>query len=95
MFRCAQKGFIAELFTKAGLKNIKEKEINGTLEAGTAEMYWHLQTEVAAPVVAALSKADEAMKEKIRKEVFESLHQKFPDGKVAPEYSAIVIYGEK
>ena len=52
-------------------------------------------TEVAAPVVAALSKADDAMKLKIKNEVFALVNQKYSDCKVAIDSSAIVIYGEK
>jgi hypothetical protein len=35
------------------------------------------------------------MKAKIKSEVFESINQKYPDGKVAIDSSALVIYGEK
>ena len=52
-------------------------------------------TEVGAPVFAALSKADDALKAKIKSEVYELINQKFPDGKVAIDCSALVIYGEK
>ena len=52
-------------------------------------------TEIGAPIVAALSKADEAMKEKIKKEVYQAVNQKYPDGKVIIDSSALVIYGEK
>jgi NAD dependent epimerase/dehydratase family enzyme len=52
-------------------------------------------SEVVAPVVAALSKADEATKAKVRNEVFELINQRYAAGKVAIDASAIVIYGEK
>jgi hypothetical protein len=51
-------------------------------------------TEVGAPVVAALSKADDAMRQKIKKEVFELVSQRYP-GDVAIDASAIVISAEK
>jgi hypothetical protein len=54
-----------------------------------------MMTEVGAPIVAALSKADDAMKEKIKREVYEIVNQKYPDGSVQIEASALVIYGEK
>lgn len=95
IFRCAKPDLMVNLFKKAGFKNISEKEIDGKLNIGTAEMYWDFHTEVGAPIVAALSKADQAMKDKIKKEVFEALHQKYTDGNVFMEYSALIIYGEK
>ena len=58
-------------------------------------MYWNMMTEVGAPIVAALSKADDALKAKIKKEVFELVDSKYPDGNVVIESGAIVVYGEK
>ena len=95
IFRCAKSGFIADLFSQAGFKNISETEIGGKLNSGTIDIYWNMMTEVGAPIVAALSKADDEMKAKIKSEVFELINQKYPDGKVAIDSSAIVIYGEK
>ncbi|MDB5228564.1 MAG: methyltransferase type 11 [Bacteroidota bacterium] len=95
MFRCAGKGCMEDLLKQAGFKNISEKEINGKLNVRTPEVYWNFMTEVAAPVVAALGKADDQQKEKIKKEVYESLMNKFPDGKTVIDSSAMVIYGEK
>ena len=95
MFRCAKSGFIADLFRQAGCRNILEKEVNGKLNSGTTDVYWNFMTEVVAPVVAALSKADDAMKTKIKREVFELVNQKYPDGKAKIDSNALIIYGEK
>lgn len=95
MFRCGNPGFLADLFKQAGLKNVSEKEITGKLNAGSKERYWSFINEVAAPVVAAMSKADDTMKEKIKKEVFQLLDQQYPDQKAAIDYGALVVYAEK
>ncbi|HET6996316.1 MAG TPA: class I SAM-dependent methyltransferase [Chitinophagaceae bacterium] len=95
MFRCAKEGFIAELFEQAGLKNISTGEVTGKLKAKTAETYWHVMNDVAAPVVAALSNADAPLKEKIRKEVFEAVNQRYPDSNILIESSAWIVSGEK
>lgn len=95
LFRCAQKGMIPSLFEQAGLKNITENEVPGKLIPGNRKNYWNFMTEIAAPVVAALSNADCEMKVKIRSEVYDSIKQKYPDGALAIESSALVIYGEK
>jgi len=95
LFRCAKSGLIAELFTQAGLKNVTESEVSGKLKTGEIEVYWNFMTEVVAPVVAALSNADNTMKAKIKSEVFESIDQKFLDGDVAFDTNSLVIYGEK
>jgi ubiquinone/menaquinone biosynthesis C-methylase UbiE len=95
MFRCAKPGFMEDLFTQAGLKNINVKEINGALNSGTVDVYWNMMTEVGAPIVAALSKADNAMKEKIKTEVFQAVNQKYPENGVRIESSALVVFAEK
>jgi len=95
MFRCAKDGLISDLFKQAGLKNVSQKEISGKLNCKTTDVYWDFITEVAAPVVSALNNADELMREKIKKEVYQSVNQKYPDGNVMIDSSALVIYGEK
>ena len=95
MFRCAKSSFMTDLFGQAGLKNISETEIGGKLNSGTTDVYWSMMTEVGAPIVAALSKADDALKAKIKSEVFELINQKYAEGKVAIDCNALVIYGEK
>lgn len=95
MFRCAQDGFMRDLFLQAGLKNIIQKEVAGKLNSKSTDDYWNMITEVAAPVVAGLSKADEATREKIKRDVYQALNQKYPDGYIAIDSSALVIYGEK
>ena len=54
-----------------------------------------MQTEVGAPVVAALNKADDEIKEKIKREVYEKFNHAYPDGNIIIDSSALVIYGEK
>lgn len=95
LFRCAQKGMIPGLFEQAGLKNIKETEVAGKLVPGNRKNYWNFMTEIAAPVVAALRNADCEMKVNIRSQVYDSIKQKYPDGALAIESSALVTYGEK
>jgi ubiquinone/menaquinone biosynthesis C-methylase UbiE len=95
MFRCAQDGLIADLFKQAGLKNISQTELPGKLKCETAETYWSFASEVVGPVVSALSQADNALKEKIKTEVYQLVNQKYPDGKVWIDSSAMVIGGTK
>lgn len=95
MFRCAKEGFMPDLFQQAGLKNSTVKEVAGKLNCKTTDVYWNMMTEVGAPIVAALSKADEAMREKIKREVFEPVNKKYPDGDFMIDSSVLVIYGEK
>lgn len=95
MFRCAKDNFIVELFQQAGFTNVSQTEVTGKLKSNTTDVYWNMMTEVAAPIVAALSKADDTMKENIKKEVYHLVNERYPDGNVQIDSSALVIYGEK
>lgn len=95
MFRCAKDGFISDIFSQAGLKNISQREISGKLNCKTVDAYWGMQTEVAAPIVAALGKASDEMREKIKAETYAIVNQKYPDGNIVIDSSALIINGEK
>lgn len=95
MFRCCKPGLMRTILETAGFKNIKEEEVATKLNAGTLEIYWSMMTEVGAPIVAALSNADDNLKEKIKKEVFELVSQKYAQGHIAIDASAMVISAEK
>lgn len=95
MFRCAAPGLIKGIFEKAGLKNVTETAVSTQLKSGDTDTYWNMMTEIAAPFVAAMSKADEATRQKIKKEVYEAINQRFPEGKVMIDAAAIVIAGIK
>ncbi|MBB6330684.1 ubiquinone/menaquinone biosynthesis C-methylase UbiE [Chryseobacterium sediminis] len=95
MFRCAEENLIADLFSKAGFKDISQKNIEGKLNCGTADVYWGFASEVVGPVVNSLSMADDPLRQKIKSEVYKTINDTYPDGKVAIGFSANVIYGEK
>src|SRR5690606_14301213 len=90
MFRCAENGFISDLFLQVGFKNISVKEVKGKLAAKTTDVYWEMMTEVGASIVAALNMANDAMKDKIKKEVYQAVYQKYPDGNIVFDSSALV-----
>lgn len=95
MFRCSPPGLMRGIFEKARFKNVSEQEVATKLNAGTIETYWNMMTEVGAPIVAALSQADDAVRKRIKTQVYELLNEKFPDGHVAIEAAALLISAEK
>lgn len=95
MFRCAQPGLLKGIFEKAGLHQVTETPVASRLNSGNVDTYWEMMTEIAAPFVAAMSKADEATRKKIKEEVYETVRQRFPDGNVVIDANAFVIAGEK
>ena len=94
MFRCCKPGLMKEIFEKAGFKNISEQEVTSSLNCGTLDRYWSMMTEIGAPIVTALSKADNQLKEQIKNEVFEIVAQKYPGNNLQLDASAIVITAE-
>ncbi|MGQ7944584.1 class I SAM-dependent methyltransferase [Flavobacterium sp. WC2509] len=95
MFRCAKAGFMSDLFSQAGLKNISENEVVGKLNCKTTDVYWSMMNDIAAPVVAALSKTDNELRQKIKEEVYSLVNQKYPDNNVIIDSSSLLSYGEK
>ncbi len=95
MFRCAGKGQMSDLFSRAGLKNISVRKVARKFHCKTTDTYWDIMTDVAAPVVAMLSKADSIVMEKIKKRVYKTLYQKYSGGNVLIDSAALIIYGEK
>lgn len=94
MFRCAPQGMMADLFEKVGFTGVDQYDVDSQLDTGTAENYWTLMTEVGAPIVAALSKADDATREAIHRETVALVKSKCPES-VAIDASAWIVYGVK
>ena len=95
MFRCGSAGFIKNILEKAGFKNVEEHVINGKVSYENFDHMWEMMNEVAAPVVGALSKADAAMKEKIKNEAKQLSQEYMGDKGLQLEYGALVISGTK
>ncbi len=95
MFRCAKPGLIKKFFENTGFKNVKEESVSGKLDYESTEEYWQIMNDVAAPVVNALSKTDEATRSKIKHELIESYKNKLTNGRLFMKYAATIISGEK
>lgn len=93
MFRCAQPGLIAGLFRNAGLSEVSEREVPTTIPVSGAQQYWDMMTEVAAPFVAALSKADAETVAKVKADVIADMNAHHPNGMIPG--CAILIAGVK
>jgi ubiquinone/menaquinone biosynthesis C-methylase UbiE len=91
LFRCATEGFMRAVFAEAGLRDIIEEEVSTDMEHDTPERYWEFMTDIAAPVVAGLSKADESTRERIRVEVLDVARQSLRNGAVQMHSTATVI----
>lgn len=90
LFRCAQPGVVSELFKAAGLRNVAERDVPCTLPAGSPEEYWQWQTEVAAPVVAALANSDAGTVAKVKADVIATVAERYPHGGV-PGCARVIV----
>lgn len=95
LFRCAKPGMMKDIFEKASLKNVSEKEVSGSNNFDSAEHYWEFMNDIAAPVVGALSKADEATRATIKATALEKVQKFSFNGKISLPWRAVVITGEK
>jgi hypothetical protein len=95
LFRCAAPGYTETAFRKGGLKDIAVKNVAGELSFKSADEYWSFMTEIAAPVVAGLTKADEPTRQKIEATVLDLARKTSPDGKPRLPWSASTISGTK
>ncbi len=78
-------------FRKGGLKDVAVNNIAGELKFESAEEYWAFMTEIAAPVVAGLAKADEPTRKRIKAEVLDLARKTSPDGKPCLAWVASTI----
>jgi SAM-dependent methyltransferase len=91
LFRCAAVGFMETAFRNAGLKDIAVKNGTGQLSFKSPQEYWTFMTEIAAPVVAGLTKADEPTRNKIEATVLDLASKTSADGKPKFAWSASTI----
>ena len=82
LFRCSAPGAIADVMVAEGLHEVRETEVRAMLTASSAEEYWQYMTEVAAPVIAGLSRADDAAQVRIREVAMRAVKGFEVDGRV-------------
>lgn len=93
MFRCSKPGLMSSLFQEAGFKEIKEKEINGSVDFGSPERYWENMNEIGAQVVNAMAHADETTRHKIKADALAIFKETAGQAKL--NYNAVVYRGVK
>ncbi|QEM12196.1 class I SAM-dependent methyltransferase [Mucilaginibacter rubeus] len=95
MFRCAKPDVIANLLKQAGFNDITPIELTGQVDYGSFDRYWQMMMEVGAPIVAAMSQADEPTKNKIKEEVAALFQSQNTGGTALLHYGALVISAQK
>ncbi|HZZ20932.1 MAG TPA: methyltransferase domain-containing protein [Opitutaceae bacterium] len=93
MFRCAAPGLIAGFFGDAGMVGVSERMVTGKVTYESADHYWNMMMEVAAPAVAAMSGADEAARARVKADVYASLSK--GGNPISLSFGSRIITGEK
>lgn len=94
-FRCAEDGYLVNLFIQSSFKNIQIGAVDGRLVLPSAEIYWEMMTEIEPSVIALLEKVDPPRIAKIRYELYELLDQKFRRSSIQLASSALVLFARK
>ncbi len=95
MFRCSQPGLVRDIFKNAGLSGVSETEIHSRMKSRSTEHYREMMNDIGAPIVSAMSKADESVRKKIKEEVMEEVSKKITGDEVVIDASALVISAQK
>ena len=95
MFRCAQPGLLASLLKTAGFQQVREEELQSTVQFDGPEGYWQNMMEVAAPVVAAMRQADNATRAAIKESLYTQLAPLVVEGKISLPFGSLILAGEK
>ena len=95
LFRCAAPDSIAAIFREAGLHDVAESDVRGSLEVDGGGDYWSLLTEVSAPVVAVLARVEDATSNRIRAATIEKARAFEKEGKLSLPYHARCIVGTR
>jgi hypothetical protein len=77
------------------LRDIAEEEVACDMVIDTPERYWEVMTEIAAPVVAGLAKADALARERIRAEVLGLASRFLREGAVRLPSAGMVVVGTR
>ena len=93
MFRCAKPGLVNELLSNAGFSNVATEEITGYTKYESPEKFWEMMTEVAAPVVSSLTKADPATRERIHQGALGLFKNSGSEYRL--QYAALIFSAEK
>lgn len=93
LFRCAAPDAVARLFRDAGLCDVVEVDVRGTLDTSSADDYWAFMTEIAAPVVGGLGLADDASRSRIKMGTLEQVRTFEVDGRPNIPFHARCVTG--
>jgi SAM-dependent methyltransferase len=97
IFRCADEGYTKSVFEEAGLKDVKEVDVTGTIRFESPESYWEFMKEVAAPVTTALETAEKYQLGMIDQQLMEELkrYENKETGKLEFPWKARIVAGTK
>jgi SAM-dependent methyltransferase len=95
LFRFAEVKGLTEAMARAGLRDVRVREIEWKAAYGSPQNFWNLMTEVAAPVVGGLAQATPDARQTIHAEVISELERAATDGEVQLACGSYVLTAVK
>jgi SAM-dependent methyltransferase len=95
ILHCAHDGLISTLFSDKGLGNITIEEIKSTMKCRVSDVYANMIIDSSSPFASLLENIEGSTREKIKKQIYEAMREKYHDGKVELDSSTLIISGEK
>jgi SAM-dependent methyltransferase len=95
LFRFGAPGSVAAIYREAGLHDVTESDVRGSLELDDADQYWSFLIAVSAPIVAVLAGVDTATSERIRAATIQKAHAFEKDGRLSLPLHARCIVGSR
>ncbi|MGH2576014.1 MAG: hypothetical protein ACRDFC_09985, partial [Ignavibacteria bacterium] len=94
-YRFSKAGAITDLFESAGFREVREIDIKGEVIFDSPLHYWNFISEMQLPIINALEKADEKMREEIKSFVIEEAGHFEKGGKIKFKWHAKAARGTK
>lgn len=95
VFRLAVPGLIERMLRDAGFENVAVESRPMAFEYASLEDYWEIQTDIAAPLKAAVSKLAEPELLQLKAGVFTAIGSYVLDGRVRLPAAALCVTGDK
>lgn len=95
VFRHGASGTLAALFRDAGIRDLEEEELTGSVIFDSPEHYWTFILDVVAPVAKPLATVDDATREDVKQAVMKAAGEYEAEGRIAFPWSTWVVSGRK
>jgi SAM-dependent methyltransferase len=95
VFRLAPPGLVERMLRAAGFEEVAVFSRSMTFEYASSDAYWEIQTDIAAPLKAAVSKLGPAEVGRLKTQVFSAIAPYVHDGRVRMPAAVLCVTAQK